>query len=71
MKENSNMYDELFDEEYSESDIVEMVQDALTYDDSLGIRVQGTFEGLGYLTRNKGLQIKIGSQIFDITIKER
>jgi hypothetical protein len=65
------MYDELFDEEYSESDIVEMVQDALTYDDSLGIRVQGTFEGLGYLTRNKGLQIKIGSQIFDITIKER
>lgn len=65
------MYDELFDEEYSENDIVEMVQDALSYDDSLGIRIQGTFEGLGYLTRNKGLQIKIGNQIFEITVKER
>ena len=64
------MYDELFDEEYSESDIVEMLSDAISYDDSLG-KVQGTFEGLGYLTRNKGLQIKVGNQTFQITVTER
>jgi len=70
MKESSNMIDEDV-EEFTEDDIVEMIQDALTYDDSLGVRVQGTFDGLGYLTRNKGLQIKIGNQEFQITIKER
>jgi hypothetical protein len=56
--------------EYTEDDIVELLMDTISYDDSLG-RVVGTFDGLGYMTRNKGLCIKIGNQEFDITIKER
>jgi hypothetical protein len=62
----------------TEDDIVETLMDAYEgYTDvnDMNTKIQGTFDGLGYLTRNKGFTIRVGSgnnvQEFQITVKER
>ena len=62
----------------TEDDVVETLMDAYEgYTDinEMDTRIQGTFDGLGYLTRNKGFTIRVGTgknvQEFQITVKER
>jgi hypothetical protein len=59
-------------------DVVETLMDAYEgYADinDMNVRIQGTFDGLGYLTRNKGFTVCVGSgdnkQEFQITVIER
>ena len=62
----------------TEDDVVETLMDAYEgYTDinEMDAKIQGTFDGLGYLTRNKGFTIRVGTgknvQEFQITVKER
>ena len=62
----------------TEDDVVETLMDAYEwYTDinEMDTKIQGTFDGLGYLTRNKGFTIRVGTgknvQEFQITVKER
>jgi hypothetical protein len=62
----------------TEDDVVETLMDAYEgYADinEMDTKIQGTFDGLGYLTRNKGFTIRVGTgknvQEFQITVKER
>ena len=69
MKNNDTEIDKL-----SEEDVVnELMFGFEGYADinDMNARIQGTFDGRGYLTRNKGFCVRIGHQTFDITVKER
>ena len=62
----------------TEDDVVETLMDAYEgYTDinEMDTKIRGTFDGLGYLTRNKGFTIRVGTgknvQEFQITVKER
>jgi len=63
------------EDEVTTDDIVETLMDA--YEGYADInemnttRILGTFDGLGYLTRNKGFTIRVGTQEFQITVTER
>ena len=66
------------EDEVTVDDIVETLMDAYEgYTDinDMNTKIQGTFEGLGYLTRNKGFTIRVGSgsdvQEFQITVTQR
>jgi hypothetical protein len=66
------------EDEVTTDDIVETLMDAYEgYADinDMNTRIQGTFEGLGYLTRNKGFTVRVGSgsnvQEFQITVTQR
>jgi hypothetical protein len=37
----------------------------------MNAKILGTFDDLGYLTRNKGFTIRVGDQEFQITVVER
>jgi hypothetical protein len=56
------------------NDVVETLMDAYEgYADinEMNTKIVGTFDGLGYLTRNKGFTIRVGAQEFQITVTER
>jgi len=62
------------EDEVTANDIVETLMDAYEgYTDinDGNTKVLGTFDGLGYLTRNKGFTIRVGDQEFQITVVER
>jgi hypothetical protein len=66
------------EDEVTADDIVETLMDAYEgYADinNMNAKIQGTFEGLGYLTRNKGFTIRVGSrpnvQEFQVTVTPR
>jgi len=62
------------EDEVTANDIVETLMDAYEgYADinEMDAKILGTFDGLGYLTRNKGFTIRVGDQEFQITVVER
>jgi hypothetical protein len=62
------------EDEVTANDIVETLMDAYEgYTDinDGNTKILGTFDGLGYLTRNKGFTIRVGDQEFQITVVER
>ena len=62
------------EDEVTANDIVETLMDAYKgYNDinDGNTKILGTFDGLGYLTRNKGFTIRVGDQEFQITVVER
>ena len=75
---NNSMKIETDEDMVTTDDIVETLMDAYEgYADinEMDAKIQGTFEGLGYLTRNKGFTIRVGSgsnvQEFQITVTPR
>ena len=62
------------DNEVTESEVVQDLMFAFEgYADinDMDAMIQGTFDDLGYLTRNKGFTIRVGDQEFQITVVER
>jgi hypothetical protein len=62
------------EDEVTANDIVETLMDAYEgYTDinDGNTKILGTFDGLGYLTKNKGFTIRVGDQEFQITVVER
>ena len=58
----------------TESDVVENLMDAYEgYADinDMEVKIQGTFEGLGMLTRNQGFVLRVGNQEFQVSVVER
>ena len=58
----------------TESDVVETLIDAYEgYADinDMEVKIQGTFEGLGMLTRNQGFVFRVGNQEFQVSVVER
>jgi hypothetical protein len=58
----------------TEDDVVATLMDAYEgYTDinDMNVKIQGTYEGLGMLTRNSGFVFKVGDQEFQVTVVER